>query len=46
LFGNGSITLETAGSLSPELILSNVKDYSHLYELIREKYSQIHKSGN
>jgi len=46
LFGNGSITLETAGSLTPELILSNVKDYSHLYELIREKYSHIHKSGN
>lgn len=38
LFGNGEITLYTAGSSTPDLKLSAVPDHGRLYRLIRSHY--------
>jgi len=38
LFGNGDITLFTAGSSTPDLKLSAVPGYGRLYQLIRSHY--------
>lgn len=40
VFKNGSITLETAGSLMPEMVISNINDYQSVYEMIKEKYTK------
>lgn len=37
-FGNGSVTLYTAGSSRPDLVLSNTPGYTTLYKAIRERY--------
>ncbi|MFT4976120.1 MAG: membrane protein YdbS with pleckstrin-like domain, partial [Myxococcota bacterium] len=37
-FGNGSVTLMTAGSSRPDLMLSNTPQYQELYRVIRERY--------
>lgn len=40
LFKNGSIIIETAGSLAPEMIISDIDDYKKVYELISNKYNK------
>ena len=37
-FGNGQVTLLTAGSSTPDLTVSNVPDYSQVYDTIRSHY--------
>lgn len=38
LFGNGNITINTAGSSRPELIISNIPNYAKFYEEINKYY--------
>ena len=37
-FGNGTVTLFTAGSSRPDLVLANTPDFKALYAAIRERY--------
>jgi len=37
-FSNGSVTLFTAGSSRPDLVLSNTPEFKALYGAIRERY--------
>lgn len=39
-FGNGQVTLLTAGSSSPDLVVANVPDYGEVYTTIREHYGK------
>ncbi|MFP4424381.1 MAG: PH domain-containing protein [Candidatus Woesearchaeota archaeon] len=38
LFGNGNITINTAGSSRPELIIKNIPNYTQFYEEINKYY--------
>lgn len=37
-FGNGKVTLLTAGSSQPDLVLKHIPDYEAVYRLIRKRY--------
>jgi len=37
-FGNGQVTILTAGSSAPDLIIANVPDYMTVYDTIRKHY--------
>ncbi len=39
-FGNGTVTLFTAGSSRPDLVLSNTPGYLELYQAIRARYGE------
>lgn len=39
-FGNGSVTILTAGSSSPDLTVANVPDYQDVYTTIRKHYGK------
>lgn len=39
-FGNGRVTLLTAGSSSPDLLIADVPDYEEVYGSIREHYGK------
>jgi membrane protein YdbS with pleckstrin-like domain len=39
-FGNGQVTILTAGSSAPDLVLANVPDYQDVYATIREHYGK------
>ena len=39
-FGNGQVTILTAGSSSPDFSVRNVPDYSQVYDTIREHYGK------
>jgi len=38
MFGNGNITVNTAGSSKPEMVIGNIKDYRKFYEMLKEHY--------
>ncbi len=40
LFSNGNITVNTAGSSAPEMILSNIPEYKVFYETLKKYYKQ------
>ena len=42
-FGNGRVTILTAGSSMPDLVVANVPDYQEVYATVREHYGQIEK---
>ncbi len=39
-FGNGRVTLLTAGSSAPDLVVANVPDHGAVYAAIRERYGR------
>ena len=39
-FGNGTVTILTAGSSQPDLELTNAPDYLQLYELLQQHYKE------
>ena len=39
-FSNGSVTLLTAGSSAPDLVITNVPEHGSVYAAIRERYGQ------
>jgi uncharacterized membrane protein YgcG len=40
MFSNGSVTLLTAGSSAPDLVIGNVADHGEVYATIREGYGR------
>ncbi|MEM6927477.1 MAG: PH domain-containing protein [Myxococcota bacterium] len=38
IFGNGNVTILTAGSSAPDLSVANVPDYQEVYRTVREHY--------
>ncbi len=44
-FGNGQVTILTAGSSSPDLNVANVPDYKEVYSTIREHYGKHDSSA-
>ena len=38
LFGNGNVTMLTAGSSKPDLVLRDAREFSTLYDAIRARY--------
>ena len=38
IFGNGRVTILTAGSSAPDLVVANVPDYQQVYGTVRENY--------
>jgi uncharacterized membrane protein YdbT with pleckstrin-like domain len=38
VFKNGNVTIHTVGSSSPELILTDVKNYEKVYEELKKQY--------
>lgn len=39
LFGNGNVTIFTAGSSRPDLVLANARDYRELYACLQQHYT-------
>jgi membrane protein YdbS with pleckstrin-like domain len=39
-YGNGQVTILTAGSSAPDLAIANIPDYQDVYGTIREKYGK------
>ncbi|MCO4746876.1 MAG: PH domain-containing protein [Proteobacteria bacterium] len=39
-FGNGQVTILTAGSSAPDLTVANVPDYAEVYDTIRKNYGK------
>ncbi|MFT6144164.1 MAG: membrane protein YdbS with pleckstrin-like domain [Myxococcota bacterium] len=40
-FGNGRVTILTAGSSMPDLVVANVPDYQEVYDTVREYYGRV-----
>ncbi|MBI3032736.1 PH domain-containing protein [Candidatus Woesearchaeota archaeon] len=40
LFRNGNITVNTAGSSAPELVISNIPEYKEFYEMLKKYYKK------
>ncbi|MEE2828118.1 MAG: PH domain-containing protein, partial [Myxococcota bacterium] len=42
LFGNGNVTIMTAGSSAPDLVLRNLPSYLRFHQSIQERYRARH----
>ena len=38
IFGTGNISVNTTGSSRPELVISNIKDFRHFYDVLKRHY--------